>query len=206
MNDTHDVSDRNPLEQPELARKAAVTTVRASAMGLVPREEAMASQDLASLRRVLARIGEAGIGTAVVKEAAVTYEADRLLALLDEVDEALAQSPVPAREWPELERVLDPPLLARLLGISASSLRRYGSGARHTPDDVAARLHFLALVVGDLAGSYNEVGIRRWFERPRSLLGGEPPAKRLEGDWDPDDEGPARVRALAAALLSSPAT
>jgi hypothetical protein len=71
---------------------------------------------------------------------------------------------------------------------------------------VAARLHFLALVVGDLAGSYNEVGIRRWFERPRSLLGGEPPAKRLEGDWDPDDEGPARVRALAAALLSSPAT
>ena len=30
---------------------------------------------------------------------------------------------------------------------------------------IAGRLHFLATVVGDLAGAYNEIGIRRWFER-----------------------------------------
>jgi hypothetical protein len=206
MKQIRDRSDDDPLARPDLARMAAVTAVRASAMGLVPRTELVADQNLDSLRRVLSRIGEAGIGTAVVKEAAVTYEAERLATLLDELDEALAQSPVPSREWPELERVLEPPLLARLLDISASSLRRYGSGARVTPDDVAARLHLLALVVGDLAGSYNEIGIRRWFERPRTQLDGVSPADVLEGEWDPDDDGPSRVRSLAAALLSTPAT
>jgi len=206
MKKIHSTSIGDPLARPDIARKAAVTAVRASAMGLIARDDVQDKQDLASLRRVLAQIGKAGIGTAMVKEAAVAYEPDRLGVLLDELGDALAHSPVPDREWPELERVLEAQALARLLGISPSSLRRYSSGARETPDDVAARLHFLALVVGDLAGSYNEVGIRRWFERPRTQLGGEAPADRLTGNWDPDDEGPAPVRALAAALLSSSAT
>jgi uncharacterized protein (DUF2384 family) len=196
----------DPVGRPDLARKAAITAVRAAAMGLVPRGEEMERLDLESLRRVLTHIGRAGIGSAAVKEAAVAYEPERLAALLEEVQQALARSPVPDREWPEMERVFDAPSLARLLGISSSSLRRYASGSRQTPDPVAARLHCLALVVGDLGGSYNEVGIRRWFERPRSQLGGRSPADLLSGEWDPDDEGPTSVQALAAALLSSPAT
>ena len=98
-------------------------------------------------------------------------------------NEPLDESPVPANEWPALHKVLGPELLARLVGISASSMRRYLSGIRPTPDAVAARLHFLALVVGDLAGAYNDVGVRRWFERSRQRLGGSAPARLLAEDW-----------------------
>ena len=62
-------------------------------------------------------------------------------------------------------------LPARLLRISTVSLRRYLSGAGRTPDDVAVRLHALALIVGDLAGAYDDAGIRRWLARPRTALG-----------------------------------
>lgn len=94
-------------------------------------------------------------------------------------------------------------LLAQLLVVSPSSLRRYASGARPTPCSVAARLHHLALIVRDLAGAYNDIGVRRWFCRPRTQLGGQTPAELLHGPWDPDDEGPTQVRQLAAALVGS---
>jgi hypothetical protein len=71
---------------------------------------------------------------------------------------------------------------------------------------VAARLHFLASVVGDLAGAYNDFGIRRWFERPRTALEGRAPAALLSGPWSPDDVEPQRVRELAASLVASPVT
>jgi len=87
-----------------------------------------------------------------------------------------------------------------------SSLKRYVSGERDTPDDVAARLHFLALVVGDLAGSYNPIGIRRWIHRKRTRLDGRPPAALLRGNWDPDEEAPRRIRQLATELVSLSAT
>ena len=112
----------------------------------------------------------------------------------------------PAHEWRALQGVLGVELLARLLGISRSSARRYISGRRATPDVVAARLHFLALVVGDLAGAYNDIGVRRWFDRTRERLDGSTPAQALGGEWSPEDDGPRRVRDLAQALASSPAT
>ena len=96
--------------------------------------------------------------------------------------------------------------MARLLGISQSSARRYFLGSRSTPDTVAARLHFLAFVVGDLAGAYNDIGVRRWFDRPRQRLDGSTPAQTLGERWSPDDDDPRRVRELARALLSSPIT
>ena len=100
--------------------------------------------------------------------------------MLPRVNEALDASPVPASEWPALHRVLGPDLLARLLQISTVSLRRYQSGARKTPDDVAVRLHALALMVGDLAGAYNDAGIRRWFARPRTIRDVPPEGGRYE--------------------------
>lgn len=115
------------------------------------------------------------------------------------------ESPLPSPEWVGLERVLGADLLGELLGVSASSRRRYAAGTRPTPDDVAARLHVLARVVGDLAGSYTDLGVRRWFGRPRTRLGGQAPAALLRGAWTPQDEGPTRVRQLAAALLGAPA-
>jgi hypothetical protein len=30
-------------------------------------------------------------------------------------------------------------------------------------------VHFLSLIVGDLTGAYNEIGIRQWFERKREI-------------------------------------
>ena len=109
-------------------------------------------------------------------------------------------------QWPALSRCLGFSLLSHLLGVSHLGVRRHTSGTRTTPDRVAARLHFLALVVEHLAGAYDEIGIRRWFDRPRTQLGGKSPAQALAGDWSPEDEAAARVRELAGTLGFSPAT
>jgi len=119
---------------------------------------------------------------------------------------ALEESPVPEFEWDRLSEVLGLELLARLLGISGSSIRRYRANARTTPDDVAGRLHFLSLVVGDLSGAYNEMGIRQWFERKRAQLDGSAPLDMLKGKWNPSRPSPRRVKDLARALMASPAT
>jgi hypothetical protein len=96
--------------------------------------------------------------------------------------------------------------LAALLGISVASLRRYAGDQRPTPDVVAARLHLLARIVAELRGAYSEVGVRRWFERVRSQLGGRSPDAFLSGDWDPDGADAERVLGLARSLTGSPAT
>ncbi len=113
---------------------------------------------------------------------------------------------MPSRETPALIALFGPDSLARLVGVSPVSARRYAAGERPVPDTIANRLHLVAIVVGDLAGSYNEYGIRRWFDRPRSVLGDRSPAELLDGDWSPDDPGPRRVLELAASLSGSPAT
>lgn len=121
-------------------------------------------------------------------------------------NEAMETPPVPASDWPALHRVLGPDLLARRLDISVASLRRYQSGARKTPDCVVVRLHVLALMVGDLAGAYNDAGIRRWFDRPRTALENRAPADVLTTGWRPEDPGPRQVRDLARALTASATT
>jgi hypothetical protein len=92
---------------------------------------------------------------------------------------------MPQGEWPQLVATVGESLLAEVLGISASSARRYAAQERPTPQSVAMRLHFLALLVADLAGAYNEYGIRRWFTRPRSRLDGKRPADLLRAHFDP---------------------
>lgn len=158
-----------------------------------------------TLTRVLDVARDAGIGRALTMPRDQADEERWEGFGLDLLD-VLEESPLPSTEWVGLERVLGADLLAGLVGVSPSSLRRYAAGTRHTPDDVATRLHFLALVVGDLAGSYNDFGVRRWFSRRRSQLGGQAPADLLQGAWDPQEEGPENVRRLAAALLGAPAT
>ncbi len=125
---------------------------------------------------------------------------------LEKINDALDESPAPAHEWRALQGVLGLDLLTRLVGISQSSARRYISGTRSTPDVIAARLHFLAFVVGDLAGAYNDIGVRRWFDRPREGLDGNTPAQTLGDEWSPADDAPRRVRELTRALAPSPPT
>ena len=175
-------------------------------MGLV--EAAAARLDAAAVERLLQRVREAGIARGPALhfdnvEPPSVAEAESLLRL---VIAALDASPVPRFEWPAVSRVIDADQLAALLNVSVSSLRRYASGERDTPDEVAARLHHVALIVGDLAGAYNEVGVRRWFERKRTALDGRAPAALLSGDWNPDDPAPQKVRDLARALVALGAT
>jgi hypothetical protein len=66
---------------------------------------------------------------------------------------------------------------------------------------VATRIRFLLRVTDDLAGSYDPMGMRRWWERPRTALGGHSPRAALGPDWDP--EGPvARTIARVAVDLT----
>jgi hypothetical protein len=180
---------------------------RAEAMGLVE-PGAMVRSDVTAVRHLANRVRRAGIASAAADElnnVAAPSPAE-ITELLETMVAALEASPVPKFEWVGLARVFSPEDLASLLQISASSLKRYQQGERATPDSTAARLHFLALVVGDLAGSYNDVGIRRWFHRKRTLLDNRTPAAILAGEWDPDDDGPRRVRALARSLTALSAT
>jgi transcriptional regulator with XRE-family HTH domain len=199
-------SKRSPLTTPAVRRLAIEAWRRAEAMGLVPADASqLEGGDIAQLVR---RVREAGIarGPALRFDNVEIPSAEEMTSLLRLVIDALEASPVARYEWPAVSRIFEPEQLASLIGISVSSLRRYLSGSRETPDDVAARLHHLALVTGDLAGAYNDVGIRRWFERKRSALAGRTPAALLSGEWNPDDDGPRKVRALAQSLVGLSAT
>ena len=197
-----------PFRSRELFHHAVSAMKRAEAMGLLPQQEVIEVLDRKTLNRVLHHIFRAGIarGLATDLDEPAQLDAERLEKLLDHLNEALQESPAPAHEWPHLVAILGVDQLARLLAISTSSVRRYKESARATPDDIAARLHFLALVVGDLAGAYNDIGIRRWFDRPRATLGNRTPLQLLRGEWNPSDAGPAKIRELARSLVAAPAT
>lgn len=73
--------------------------------------------------------------------------------VLERALEQNERSPMPAGERPSLLATFGEEGLSLLLGISTSSVRRYAAGTRATPQDVADRLHVLALVVADLGGA-----------------------------------------------------
>ena len=202
-------SVRAPLT-PGVGRLLFEASRRAEAMGLIEPDASGASglADLGTIRQLATHVRQAGIAsaTAAALNNVEPPTGEELASLLRTMVAALEASPVPKFEWTGLGRVLDAEQLASLLAVSLSSLNRYQSGERETPDAIAARLHFLALVIGDLAGSYNDIGIRRWFGRKRSVLNGRAPAQLLTGEWDPEDAGPARVRELARELVTMSAT
>ena len=206
MSNLHIQSIRSPYNDPRLAAAAIGALSRADAMGLLSRP--VTCLDDSAMVGLETGLAEAGIGQAFLAELHRLPCSDpaRLSALLEKITEALDQSPAPAHEWRALQDVLGLELLIRLLRISQSSARRYLSGSRATPDTIAARLHFLAFVVGDLAGAYNDIGLRRWFDRRRERLNGKTPAQALGDAWSPEDGAPQRIRELARSLASSPAT
>lgn len=195
-------SKPEPIKTRPLRSLAIEVWRRAEGMGLV---EGNASRlDAADVTRLLQRVSDAGIarGPALHFDNAEPPSVAEAESLLKLVIAALDSSPAPKFEWPAVSRVIDAEQLAALLHVSVSSLKRYASGERDTPDEVAARLHHVALIVGDLAGAYNEVGVRRWFERKRTALNGKAPAALLVGDWNPDDASPQKVRELARSLVA----
>ncbi len=195
-----------PAGAGDVARLAFEASRRAEAMGLV--DEGVARADVGAIRQLANRVRRAGIASSAADmlNNVETPSAGELVEVLGVVIAALEASPVPQFEWAVMVRVFGIDDLAPLMNVSVSSLKRYQSSERETPDAVAARLHWLALTVGDLAGSYNDIGIRRWFHRKRERLNGRAPVALLRGEWDPDDEGPSRVRELARELVTMSAT
>ena len=201
-------SARAPFSSPRVAFQAIMALWRADAMGLLPASERIQTLDLSSFRKVIRHIHSAGIARTIQLELGQDLDDSGagLERMLEHLNTALEESPAPEFEWNRLTEVLGLELLSRLLDISATSVRRYKAAARSTPDDVADRLHFLSLIVGDLSGAYNEIGVRQWFSRNRAQLGGRAPWDFLKGCWKPGQPGPCQVQDLARALVASPAT
>ncbi|HJQ00250.1 MAG TPA: hypothetical protein VJ851_01500 [Jatrophihabitans sp.] len=122
---------------------------------------------------------------------------------LTAMNDQIEMSPLPDGEWGPVLSTLGEDLVADLLGISASSIRRYHAGARSTPQEIAERLHFVALLLADLAGSYNDYGLRRWFTRPRTALADRRPIELLGGNFDPDGPDAHALKELAASLSAA---
>ena len=200
-------SVERPFDDPGLAPAAALALIRADAMGLLTRD--VTRLDAAAMCEVLDGMRSAGIGKATVAGPCRFSDAEpeEIADLLSRINETLRKSPAPAHESKALRKVLGIDLLARLTGMSESAVRFYPGARRERRDDpVVERLHFLALLVSELAGSYTAAGVRRWFDRPRKALTGETPAQTLGREWRPGDEGPIRVRELAISLSAAPVT
>jgi hypothetical protein len=134
-----------------------------------------------------------------------TASAEEINRVLVSALDALEGSPYPAGEWYALRELVGDRLLARMLRISESSIRRYTAGGRRTPDDIARRLHAIGGIVSALRGSYNEYGVRRWFERTRVALGGRTPAEVIADAESEEDDGFRHVIELANELLGASA-
>jgi hypothetical protein len=189
-----------PLNSAGLRGPALELVRRALAVGLLRDRPLIGKLDLDLLRGIAREASAAGIGRDAALELLGKPSPRQLGSVIGRLEDALASSPMPERELAVLLDVFDIDQLATLLDTSTVSLRRYVSGARTVPDAVAARVHWLALVSSDLAGAYNEMGIRRWFDRPRTQLDGKAPRQLLGRGWDPDSTNAERVRVLAAAL------
>jgi len=206
--------DSVPSANRRLHERLLTLLARASAMGVLA-GATITQIDAQALQRVLTALHKQGlIGAAPVVLAPLLKKGPALLdaataeRMADSVEQLVAvldESPAPASEWAPMRAVFGDEVLGDLLGIAPASLRRYASAERATPQATAERLHWLAMVVSDLAGSYNDFGMRRWFERPRTQLGGKSPRALLGARWTPDAKAAQQVRALAAVLSGAQA-
>ena len=185
---------RDALDGP---RAAVVATRLAELMGLYVRPAGQRI-DRGTVGAVIARAADHGIAEELAARPDAAAPNDETIGDLLDV---LRQSPRPANEIRALGVILGSAVVGTMIGVSNASLRRYAGESRETPDAVAQRLHFLTLVVAILRGSYNEFGIRRWFERPHPMLVGEAPAAHLPKSFDPDDSEAQDVLRAASTLL-----
>lgn len=193
-----------PFDTPPARRAATRLVLVADGLGLLPEPGPIERIDVDLIRDIarssLSEGVARGTAIAILEDTGSSTTKARWGQLLESLGGALAGSPMPRRELAGLLRTYGHESLAPLLGISPASLRRYVSGTREVPDVIAARIHFVALVTADLAGSYNDIGLRRWWDRPRSALDGRSPREALGTAWDPDDAAALAVADLAHAL------
>lgn len=196
-----------PMDRVDVAFSATQVLALAETCGLWQPPAVIDRLDGAVVDEVLQSVADAGVPVGTLLRGVATAGGDdELRTGLERVELALRASPVPEHELPRLRDALGVELLQELLGVAPATLRRYLRSEREVPDDVAERAHHVALVVNDLAGSYNDRGLRRWFERPHAQLGDQAPKALLAKSWSADDEGAQQVAALAAALPELGAT
>jgi hypothetical protein len=194
-----------PLESEELYPRAARFLRRADAMGLL--DEPIRELSVEIVRKVARKLSQHGLASDLAARLMTGKpSASELSRYLDAALLALEESPVPAAELTKLNATLGHELLSGLLEISAASLQRYQSGERQAPDAIAERAHFLTSVIAALEGIYNEFGVRRWFERPRSVFNGKTARQLLGRDWTPTGEPARRILAAAESLQEIGAT
>ncbi len=159
------------------------------------------------VRKVARRLSERGLASDLAARLTTGKpSAGEWSRYLDAALLALDESPVPSAELAKLDATLGHELVAGLLEISLASLQRYQSGERQAPDAIAERAHFLTAVIAALAGIYNEFGVRRWFERTRSVFDGQTARQLLGPGWSPHDESARRILAAAESLQELGAT
>ena len=188
-----------PFEEADVYPRVTRFLRRADAMGLL--DEPVNELSPAVVRRIALSLSRRGLATDLAAQlTGPKASRDELVRYIDAATRALDQSPVPAAELAKLNAILGAELLAELLDISTTSLQRYQKQERDTPDDVADRAHFLTAILASLEGIYNDFGIRRWFERPRSSFGGRSARQLLTRRWSPSDRTAQQVRDAAESV------
>jgi len=200
-------STANPLDHRVLA-VAIEFILKADSMGLLAEPVDTVHLDIEGIIRAAKAVTEWDIGRRIVNpERWRDYAANDLCVKLKQLSEILEESTHPETEWQRLRALLTDDLIAKMTAVSEQSIRRYASGERPTPDEVAARLHWLALTAGDLQGAYNDDGVRNWFQRPRKSFGERSPLVILGGrSWTPSDDDALRIRKFARDLTESMGT
>jgi hypothetical protein len=199
------------LESGEAATLALGLVARAQIMGFLPETAghriALSRDFLSDIAELLRQQGVATVETGNLRRAARVEPLDDvdMISALRATVAAVDASPRPQGEWGPTRDLVGDELLSRLLRVSVSSLRRYAASERRTPDDVAWRLHLVARLLSALIGSYNEYGVRRWFDRRRTALDGATPAEVIEHAEHEDDERLQRVIRITDELTGAAA-
>lgn len=194
-----------PLDKDDLYPRATRLLRRADAMGLL--DEPIRELSTEVVRKLARKLAQLGLASDLAgRLSAGKPSVSELSRYLDAALHALDECPVPTAELSKLNTTLGHELLAGLLEISAASLQRYQNGERQAPDDIAERAHFLTSVIAALEGIYNEFGVRRWFERPRSIFKGKTVRQLLGQGWVPASESARRILAAAESLQELGAT
>ena len=179
-----------PFSESSAGPAAARVIAFAATTGLLENVD-VRSLDMPTWEMVLKRLRDLGIGKIQGTATTGDIRGEELSRVIKMIYNAIEASPMPSSEWSSMRELLKDDLLQRVLNVSRQSIQRYAAGDRQTPQEVADRLHAIALIASDLAGSYNEFGIRRWFERPRTQLSGKSPVAILKGALESGSGQPA---------------
>ena len=98
-----------------------------------------------------------------------------------------------------LEKILQKRRFTHLVGEQPSTLKIEVQRIK-LPDQVSGRLYLLYDIVEHLQFTYDDEGIRRWFDRNRTELENKSPSQYLGPSCDAKGEYAQRVLALAKSL------